>query len=72
MMTIDDEGEGGLAKDDVITETPNFWQIFGIFRKIFQNFPKLLQISDKLFKEIPNFSRPMYGQHIPIFRQFSK
>ena len=36
MMTIDDEGEGGggLANDDVITET----QIFGIFRGIFPKF----------------------------------
>ena len=34
MMTIDDEGEGGgLANDDVITETPNFWAFQGIFPK---------------------------------------
>ena len=36
MMTIDDEGEGGvLANDDVITET----KIFGIFQRIFPKFP---------------------------------
>ena len=41
MMTIDDEGEGGvLANDDVITGTTIFWSIFGIFQEFFQNFPK--------------------------------
>ena len=54
MMTIDDEGEGGvLANDDVIIGTTIFWQIFGIFQRIFQNFPK----NFKIWTEIFNFSR---------------
>ena len=42
MMTIDDEGEGGvLANDDVITETPNFWDFSGNFSKIFLKIYKI-------------------------------
>ena len=52
MMTIDDEGEGGvLANDDVITGTT----IFGIFKEFYQNFTKNLRNLDKnflLFKEM--------------------
>ena len=50
MMTIDDEGEGGvLANDDVITGTTIFGKFFGFFKEIFQNFPKNLQNLDKNF-----------------------
>ena len=56
MMTIDDEGEGGvLANDDVITGTTIFGKFFGFFKEFFHNFPKNLQNLDKnfqLFKEI--------------------
>ena len=42
MMTIDDEGEGGvLANDDVITETPKFWDLSGNFSKIFLKIYKI-------------------------------
>ena len=35
MMTIDDEGEGGVwPNDDVITEIQILWQIFGISQGI--------------------------------------
>ena len=54
MMTIDDEGEGGvLANDDVITGTTFFGKFLGFFKEFFQNFPKSLQIWTKIF----NFSR---------------
>ena len=56
MMTIDDEGEGGvLANDDVITGTTIFGKFLGFFKEFFQNFLKNLQNQDKnfqLFKEI--------------------
>ena len=56
MMTIDDEGEGGvLANDDVITETTIFGKFLGFFKEFFLNFPKNLQNLDKnfqFFKEI--------------------
>ena len=36
MMTIDDEGEGGvLANDDVITETTIFGKFLGFFKEFF-------------------------------------
>ena len=54
MMTIDDEGEGGvLANDDVITGTTIFGKFLGFFKEFFQNFPKSSQIWTKIF----NFSR---------------
>ena len=52
MMTIDDEGEGGVWP--MMTSSQKF-KIFGILQGIFQNFPKNLQNQDKnfqLFKEI--------------------
>ena len=56
MMTIDDEGEGGVwPNDDVITEIQIFWQIFGISQGIllkfslkFSNSGKNSQINLKL------------------------
>ena len=60
MMTIDDEGEGGvLANDDVITGTTNFGKFLVFFKEFFQNFPKNLQNLEKnfrLFKEIFYFN----------------
>ena len=51
MMTIDDEGEGGvLANDDVITRTTIFGKFLGFFKEFFQNFPKNLQNLDKNFQ----------------------
>ena len=39
MMTIDDEGEGGVWPNyDVITEIQIFWQIFGISQGILLKF----------------------------------
>ena len=36
MMTIDDEGEGGVwANDDVITEIQNFCEFLGFYREFF-------------------------------------
>ena len=56
MMTIDDEGEGGvLANDDVITGITFFGKFLGFFKELFQNFPKNSQNLNKnfqLFKEI--------------------
>ena len=58
MMTIDDEGEGGVlakANDDVITGITCFGKFLGFFKEFLQNFPKNLQNLDKnfqLFKEI--------------------
>ena len=56
MMTIDNEGEGGvLANDDVITGTTFFGQFLGFFKEFSKIFPKNLQNLDKnfqLFKEI--------------------
>ena len=50
MMTIDDEGEGGvLANDDVITGITFFGKFLGFFKEFFQNFPKNLQNLDKNF-----------------------
>ena len=47
MMTIDDEGEGGvLANDDVITGTTNFWDFSKNFSKIFL---KIYEIWTKIF-----------------------
>ena len=43
MMTIDDEGGGGvLANDDVITEIKILCKFLGFYKifKIFQNFPQ--------------------------------
>ena len=49
MMTIDDEGEGGVwPNDDVITEIQflaNFWDFAGYFTKIFL---KKSQVNSKL------------------------
>ena len=56
MMTIDDEGEGGvLGNDDVITGTTiflvNFWDFSKNFSKIFLKFINLDK-NFQLFKEI--------------------
>ena len=48
MMTIDDEGEGGVwPNDDVITELQNFWDFKGYFTKIF---PKIFKFRKKILK----------------------
>ena len=49
MMTIDDEGEGGVwPNDDVITEIQIFWQIFGISQGILLKFsPKFSNSGEK-------------------------
>ena len=53
MMTIDDEGEGGvLANDDVITGTTNFGKFLVFFKEFFQNSLKIYKIWTKIF----NFS----------------
>ena len=59
MMTIDDEGEGGVwPNDDVITEIQflaSFWDFTGYFTK---NFPQNFQIQKKnssKFEVKPNF-----------------
>ena len=50
MMTIDDEGEGGvLANDDVITGTTFFGKFLGFFKEFFQNFPKKFTKSGQKF-----------------------
>ena len=50
MMTIDDEGEGGvLANDDVITETTFFGKFLGFFKEIFQNIPQKFTKSGQTF-----------------------
>ena len=51
MMTIDDEGEGGVwPNDDVITEIQflaNFWDFTGYFTNIF---PKIFKFRKKILK----------------------
>ena len=47
MMTIDDEGEGGVwPNDDVIREI-QFWQIFGISQSILLKFSPKFSNSEK-------------------------
>ena len=54
MMTIDDEGEGGvLANDDVITRTTIFDKFLRFFKDFFKNFLKIYKIWTKIF----NFPR---------------
>ena len=48
MMTIDDEGEGGVwPNDDVITEMQIFWQIFGISQGILLKFSSKFSNSEE-------------------------
>ena len=54
MMTIDDEGEGGvLANDDVITEATIFGEFLGFFKEFSKIFLKIYKMWTKIF----NFSR---------------
>ena len=54
MMTIDDEGEGGvLANDDIITGT----QFFGKFLGFFKNFSKIFLKINEIWTKIFYFSR---------------
>ena len=56
MMTIDDEGEGGvLANDDVITGTTFFGKFLGFFKEFFQNFPKVYKSGQKFSTFRGNF-----------------
>ena len=54
MMTIDDEGRGGvLTNNDVITGT----QFFGKFLRFFKKFSKIFQKINEIWTKIFYFSR---------------
>ena len=58
MMTIDDEGEGGVwPNDDVIIDIQFFGKFLGFHRVFYKNFPQNFQIQKKFsskFEVKPN------------------